>query len=58
MVGPKLIGYSRNNKLEICAWQNPKNWTQEEVDICINYYKLQSKKLGMTIERYMREFHL
>ena len=56
-MGPKLIGYSRNNKLEMCAWQNPKNWTQEEVDICIKYYQLQSKKLGMNLERYMEEFY-
>jgi len=56
-MGPKLLSYSYNNKLEVCAWRNPKNWSQEEVDICIKYYQLQAKKLGMNIERYMKEFY-
>ena len=56
-MGPKLVSYSSNNKVQLCAWQNPKGWTQEEVNICINYYELQSKKLGMNIQRYMREFY-
>jgi hypothetical protein len=55
--GPKLVSYSSNNKVQLCAWQNPKGWTQEEVNICISYYELQSKKLGMNIQRYMREFY-
>jgi hypothetical protein len=53
---PKLISFSKQNGLELCVWQNPKNWTQEEVDICIKYYQLQAKKLGMNISRYMGEF--
>lgn len=56
-MGPKLVGYSRNNKIEMCVWQNPKGWTQEEVDICTKYYQLQAKKLGMNIQRYMIEFN-
>jgi len=56
-MGPKLLSYSRNTKFEVCAWQNPKNWTQEEVNICIKYYQLQSKKFGMNIQRYMQEFY-
>ena len=56
-MGPKLLSYSHNNKLEVCAWKNPKNWTQEEVNICIKYYQLQAKKLDMNIQRYMSEFY-
>jgi hypothetical protein len=56
-MGPKLIGYSSNGKLEMCAWQNPKDWTQEEVNVCTKYYQLQSRKLGMNIQRYMKEFY-
>jgi hypothetical protein len=53
---PKLISSSKQNNIELSVWQNPKNWTQEEVDICIKYYQLQAKKLGMNISRYMKEF--
>lgn len=56
-MGPKLVGYSRNNKIELCVWKHPKGWTQEEVDICTKYYQLQAKKLGMNIQRYMIEFN-
>jgi len=56
-MGPKLLRYQMDGKIELCVWKNPKNWTQEEVDVCIKYYQLQSKKLGMNIERYMKEFY-
>jgi hypothetical protein len=55
-LGPKLVSYKHDNNLRVCAWKHPKGWTQEEVDICIKYYELQAKKLGMTISHYMNEF--
>ena len=57
---PKLLSYQEqtlnDRTRHISCWQNPKNWTQEEVDICIKYYQLMAKKLGMNISRYMKEF--
>jgi hypothetical protein len=57
---PKLISYQqqklKDRTVDIACWQNPKNWTQEEVNICIKYYQLMAKKLGMNISRYMSEF--
>jgi hypothetical protein len=53
---PKLISSNKQNNVELSVWQNPKNWTQEEVDICIKYYQLMAKKLDMNISRYMDEF--
>ena len=61
IVGPRLINFQKqkigNATIDIISWKNPKGWSQEECDICIKYYQLQSKKLGMNILRYMREFH-
>ena len=59
-MGPKLV-QSNTQKvgkkiINIDVWRHPKGWTQEEVDICTKYYQLQSKKLGMGISRYMKEF--
>jgi len=50
------MSYNVQSRLEICAWRHPQGWTQEEVDICIKYYQLQAKKMGMNISRYMSEF--
>lgn len=61
ITGPKLTSYKKqkigNATIDIVCWRNPQGWTQEECDICIKYYQLQAKKLGMNISRYMREFH-
>jgi len=63
-IGPKLIQHSiqkcpnTGRKIEIVGWSNPKNWTQEEVNICTKYYQLQAKKLGVSIDRYMKEFQI
>jgi len=60
-LGPKLLTVKQqkigDKTLEIIMWKNPKDWTQDEFDICTKYYQLQAKKHGMNIERYMREFH-
>jgi hypothetical protein len=60
-VGPKLTSHKKqkvgNATIDIFCWRHPKGWTKEECDICIKYYQLQAKKLGMNIARYMREFH-
>lgn len=55
-MGPKLVTCNKHKNLEIAVWQNPKGWTQEEVNICTQYYQLQAKKLGMNLVHYMREF--
>ena len=62
-MGPKLISYKEQKipgtqqSIKIVCWRSPKGWTKEETDICTKYYELQAKKLGMNIQRYMREFH-
>lgn len=55
-LGPKLVSCNHQNNVQVCAWKNPQGWTEEEVDICIKYYELQAKKLGMNISHYMNEF--
>ena len=61
-MGPKLFGYSREyvskikKFVDICAWRNDPKLTQKENNICIEYYKLHAKKLGMNISHYMQEF--
>ena len=63
-MGPKLIKYKRQklkntNKtlvVDIVSWKNDSKLTEEENQICIKYYQLRAKKLGMNISRYMKEF--
>jgi len=70
-MGPKLTSYKKqnlefknesgnkvfDNTIDIVCWRNDSKLTQEENEICIKYYQLCSKKLGMNILHYMREFH-
>jgi len=62
-MGPKLIQYQETKcpntgrKITIVGWKTPKGWTDEESKICQKYYELQAKKLGMNIQRYMKEFY-
>ena len=63
-LGPKLIQHSiqkcpnTGRKIEIIGWSNPKGWTKEESKICQDYYTLQARKLGVGIDRYMKEFQI
>ena len=66
-MGPKLTKHKRqklknanNNKtlvVDIVSWKNDSKLTEEENQICIKYYQLHAKKLGMNISHYMQEFH-
>ena len=59
-MGPKLVSSNKHKlgkkEVHIFVWKGPKGWSQDEIDICTRYYQLQSKKLGMGLERYMKEF--
>ena len=63
IMGPKLIQHTTRKCpktgriIILIGWQTPNGWTKEESEICQKYYQLQAKKLGMGLERYMREFH-
>ena len=63
-MGPKLTKHKRQklkntNKtlvVDIVCWKNDSKLTEEENQICIKYYQLHAKKLGMNISHYMQEF--
>ena len=63
IMGPKLIQHTTSKcpntgcTIVVIGWKSPKGWTQEESKICQKYYQLQADKLGMGLERYMKEFH-
>ena len=61
-MGPKLTNYKKEyipqfkKSLDIVCWKHDSKLTKEENEICIKYYQLRAKKLGMNISRYMKEF--
>tara|TARA_B100001778_G_scaffold51074_1_gene38287 strand:- start:3294 stop:3482 length:189 start_codon:yes stop_codon:yes gene_type:complete len=62
-MGPKLIQHTTTKcpntgcNITLIGWRTPSGWTKEESEICQKYYQLQASKLGMGLERYMKEFH-